>query len=141
MKDDRREVRIKTTYNLEALEELVTELIEASSRGAAVIVEGMRDRDALRALGVTGPIFMASRRPALDLAEGLAKEFKEIVVLTDWDDKGDEMAVKIEQHLRHTGSKTDMEIRSKLKKLVKKEIKDVESLNIYVRKARELYGA
>jgi 5S rRNA maturation endonuclease (ribonuclease M5) len=141
MKHDRREVRIKRTYNLEALEELVSGLIDASSRGAAIIVEGIRDRDALRDLGATGPIIMASRRPALDVAEDCAKKFKEIVVLTDWDEKGDEMARNIEIHLRCTGSQTDMEIRSKLKKLVKKEIKDVESLNIYVERMRELYGA
>jgi 5S rRNA maturation endonuclease (ribonuclease M5) len=141
MKRGLREVRVKRPYNLEALEELISSLVEASSRGAVVIVEGIRDRDSLRGLGVLGPVIMASRRPALEVAEMAAREFREIVILTDWDEKGDEMARKIEGHLRCTRSVTDCEMRTKLMKLVKKEIKDVESLNVYVERMRELYGA
>jgi len=61
-------------------------------------------------------------------------------VLTDWDEKGEEMALLIEQHLRCTQSLANMEIRSRLKRLVRKEIKDVESLGFYVERMRELYG-
>jgi hypothetical protein len=38
------------------------------------------------------------------------------------------------------GSRPDAELRSRLKKLVKKEIKDVESLSHYMEQMRELYG-
>jgi 5S rRNA maturation endonuclease (ribonuclease M5) len=132
------DTRQKRTYDLDALEEQISALLEASHKGAAIIVEGMRDERALRALGVSGPVIMASCRPALELAEDTARKYKEIVVLTDWDLKGDEMALKIEQHLRSSGVRADMEIRSKLKKLVRKEIKDVESLSLYVGRMREL---
>lgn len=134
------EPRPKRTYDLEALEELVGCLLDASCRGAAVIVEGRRDEQALRALGLPGPVIMASRRSALDLAEHAARCYPQIVLLTDWDRKGDEMARNIEHHLRSVGSRPDNEIRSRLKKLVKKEIKDVESLSFYVEKMREQYG-
>jgi 5S rRNA maturation endonuclease (ribonuclease M5) len=46
----------------------------------------------------------------------------------------------IDHHLRSAGSRPDLEIRSKLKKLVKKEIKDVESLSLYVEKMRGQNG-
>lgn len=134
------DTRPKRTYDLDALEEQISSLMEASFKGAAIIVEGMRDERALRALGISGPVIMASRRPALELAEDAARRYGEIVVLTDWDLKGDEMALKIEQHLRSAGVRADMEIRSKLKKLVRKEIKDVESLSLYVERMRALYG-
>jgi len=140
MKQDPRSNRAKRTYNLEALEEVIAALLEASASGALVIVEGIRDRDALRKLGLSGPVMMASRRPCLDLAEDAARNFQAIVILTDWDEKGDEMARNIEHHLLCTGVRVDLEIRSKLSKLVRKEIKDVESLNIYVERVRELYG-
>ena len=42
---------------------------------------------------------MASRQSALDLAEDAARSYSEIILLTDWDRKGDEMAKKIELHL------------------------------------------
>jgi 5S rRNA maturation endonuclease (ribonuclease M5) len=134
------EARPKRTYDLEALEELIASLLEASLRGAAIIVEGRRDELALRALGLTGPMIKASRHPALDLAEDAARRFPEIILLTDWDKKGDEMAKNIERHLRSLGSHPDLETRSRLKKLVKKEIKDVESLSRYAERMREQYG-
>ena len=83
---------------------------------------------------------MASRRRALDLAEDAARSYREIILLTDWDGKGDEMCRTIECHLISVGSKPDKEIRSRLKKLVKKEIKDVESLSRYAERMREQYG-
>ncbi len=132
--------RLKGTYDLEALEALIAALMEASIQGAAIIVEGRRDEQALRALGLKGPVVMASRRSALDLAEDTARVFPQIVLLTDWDEKGDEMAKTIERHLRSVGSRPDLEIRSRLKKLVKKEIKDVESLSLYVERMREQNG-
>jgi len=134
------ESRAKGTYDLEAFEELIASLLEASYQGAVVIVEGKRDMQALRALGLPGPVIMASRRRALDLAEDVARSYREIILLTDWDGKGDEMCRTIECHLRSVGSKPDKEIRSRLKKLVKKEIKDVESLSRYAERMREQYG-
>lgn len=134
------EIRPKRTYDLEALEELIASLIDASYQGAAIIVEGRRDLQALRALGLPGPVIMASRRPALELAEEAARNYSRIILLTDWDRKGDEMCKTIEFHLRSVGSRPDREIRSRLGKLVKKEIKDVESLSRYTEKMREQYG-
>ena len=137
---DEREIRPKRTYDLEALEELIASLLDASYQGAAIIVEGRRDLQALRALGLPGPVIMASRRSALDLAEDAARSYAQIILLTDWDSKGDEMCKTIDYHLRSMGSRPDKEIRSRLKKLVKKEIKDVESLSQYAQRMREQYG-
>jgi len=134
------DVRQKGTYDLEALEELIASLYDASCEGAAIIVEGRRDEMSLRALGLPGPVIMASRRSALDLAEDAARSFPRIVLLTDWDEKGDEMAKKIEMHLRSAGLKPDIEIRSRIAKLVRKEIKDVESLSQYAERMRAQYG-
>lgn len=140
MQDNRNSSRPKGTYDIEALEELISALLEASQRGAAIIVEGRRDKMALQSLGASGPVIMASSKSILDMAEDAASQYQEIVVLTDWDEKGEEMALLIEQHLRCTQSLANMEIRSRLKRLVKKEIKDVESLGLYVERMRELYG-
>jgi 5S rRNA maturation endonuclease (ribonuclease M5) len=140
MERGEQESRPKRTYDLEALEELIASLLDASFQGAAVIVEGRRDEQALRALGLPGPVIMASRRRALDLAEDAARNYRQIILLTDWDGKGDEMCKTIERHLRSVGSRPDGEIRSRLKKLVKKEIKDVESLSRYTQRMREQYG-
>src|SRR5512136_3299178 len=102
MQDSRNSARLKGTYDIEALEELISALLEASQRGAAIIVEGRRDKMALQSLGASGPVIMASSKSILDMAEDAASQYQEIVVLTDWDEKGEEMALLIERHLRCT---------------------------------------
>lgn len=135
------DTRQKRTYDYEALEDIIASLQEASAEGAVIIVEGRRDESALRSLGIGGPVMTASYRSALDLAEDVSRNYSKIIMLTDWDEKGEEMALNIEQHLRSVGSKADMDIRSRLKRLVRKEIKDVESLDFYVERMREIYGS
>ena len=135
------DIRQKKTYDYETLEELIASLKEASTEGAVIIVEGRRDESALRSLGINGPVMMASYRSALSLAEDVSRKYSQIIMLTDWDEKGEEMALNIEQHLRSVGSRADMDIRSKLKRLVRKEIKDVESLDFYVERMRAIYSS
>jgi 5S rRNA maturation endonuclease (ribonuclease M5) len=53
---------------------------------------------------------MASCSPSHFLSEDVNRESKEIIVLIDWDERGEEMAFQIEQHLRCSGSKGDVEI-------------------------------
>jgi 5S rRNA maturation endonuclease (ribonuclease M5) len=126
----------KPSFDPESLEVLIASLVEASEEGAAVIVEGVRDERSLRDLGVEGPIVRASGRPALEVAEEVARDFKEIVILTDWDRAGEELAKKMELHLQSTAAKVDLETRERLKRMVRREIKDVESLSRFVERVR-----
>ena len=140
MQNNRNNARPRGTYDIEALEALISALLEASQRGAAIIVEGRRDKMAVRSLGASGPVIMASSKSILAMVEDVASQYQEIIVLTDWDEKGEEMALQIEQYLRCTQSCANMEIRSRLKRMVKKEIKDVESLSLYVERMRAKCG-
>ncbi|HOT06433.1 MAG: hypothetical protein A4E45_01290 [Methanosaeta sp. PtaB.Bin039] len=135
LRDSRRKI-----YDLEALEELISALQEASACGCAIIVEGPRDRDSLRRLGISGPIILSSRHSTLQLAEESARRYRDIVILTDWDGKGEELARIMEVYLRPTGCRLDLDTRRRLRILTQKEIKDVESLWHYVERARESQG-
>ena len=126
----------KVSFDPESLEDLIKTLVEASHDGAAIIVEGIRDERSLRDLGVEGPIIRASRRPALEVAENAARAYGKIVILTDWDRTGDELAKKLKQHLRGTGARVDLDTRDRLKRMVRREIKDVESLSRFVERMR-----
>lgn len=126
---------------LEKLEELILELQTLADRGAIIVVEGRKDADSLRFLGIKGEIKLASQQPLLEFTELLSKSGKEIVLLTDWDKKGGIVARKIIKHLLAYGIMPNTDIRSKIRRLVKKRIKDIESLNNYVNKMRyELHG-
>ena len=117
---------------LEKLEELILELQQMSGKGARIIVEGKRDRKALRALGITGAIMLGTKKSILVFCEEVAREYNNVIVLTDWDENGDKLAVLMEGYLRSTGTAVNMDIRRKIKNLVKKRIKDIESLDTHI---------
>lgn len=126
---------------LEKLEELILGLQTLAGKGAIIVVEGRKDVDSLRLLGINGEIKLASQTPLLEFTEMLSKSGEEIILLTDWDKKGGIVARKIIQHLLFYGIMPNIEFRSKIRALVKKRIKDVEGLNNYVNKLRyELHG-
>lgn len=117
---------------LEQLEELVQELLQQSEEGAAIIVEGKRDRRALRELGVTGPVKLGTQKSLLELSEEIAREYDKVIVLTDWDENGDKLARLIAEFLSNAGAAVNTDIRQRIKALVKKRIKDIESLNTHL---------
>ena len=96
--------------------------------GAAVIVEGMNDKAALRRLGLKGKIlsFKSSGQTLLDFVDGIGS--KRVLVLTDFDKEGHEVAARITEELEHQGVKVEMSLRRQLAAMVKPEITKVEEL-------------
>jgi len=137
-------MNISTLEDIERLrqiEELILELQALADGGAIIVVEGRKDAESLRFLGIKGEIRLASQVPLLEFTELLFRSGKEIVILTDWDKKGGMVARKIIKFLLSYGIMPNTDIRSRIRVLVKKRIKDVESLNNYVNKLRyELHG-
>ncbi len=126
---------------LESIEEIILELQALADTGAIIVVEGRRDVASLRSLGINGEIRLASQQPLLEFTEQLSKSGKEIIVLTDWDKRGGMMARKIIDDLLFYGIVPNTDIRSRIGILVRKSIKDIESLNSYVSRMRyELQG-
>ena len=121
---------------LESLEEIILELRALAEAGAIIVVEGRRDMESLRSLGINGEIRLASQQPLLEFTEQLSKSGKEIVILTDWDRKGGMMARKIIDDLLFYGIMPNTDIRSRIGILVRKRIKDIESLDNYINRMR-----
>lgn len=95
----------------------------------AIIVEGRKDREALRILGITGNIeVLNDGHSIVETCEMLSEEYSFIHILTDWDRKGGQIGRKITEQLRALGVRYSMEERRKMAYLCRKEIKDVESL-------------
>ena len=117
---------------LEKLEELILELQQMSDKGALIIVEGQRDRKALRALGIAGTIMLGTKKSILVFCEEVAREYNNVIILTDWDEKGDKLAALMEGYLRSTSTAVNMDIRRNIKNLVQKRIKDIESLDTHI---------
>ncbi|KKG12695.1 toprim domain-containing protein [Methanosarcina sp. 2.H.A.1B.4] len=126
---------------LERIEELIAELSEHSERGAVIIVEGKRDIISMKRLGIEGSFELATHQSLFNFSERIAKLGCEVIILTDWDRRGDLLAAKLSEYFDNFGVKPELQIRNKLKLITQKEIKDVESLYTYISKLRSKTGS
>ena len=86
--------------SLEEFEKALIELQE-ENKEVPVIVEGEKDIEALKKLGVTGLIIsLNSGSSLIDFCDKIAREFKEIIILTDWDRKGGFLCSTIKRNLQ-----------------------------------------
>ena len=85
--------------SLEYLEKALSELQE-ENKNIPIIVEGEKDIDALRNLDINGTIISVNVGVSLtDFCDKLAQEFKDIIILTDWDRHGGRLCYKIRKNL------------------------------------------
>jgi 5S rRNA maturation endonuclease (ribonuclease M5) len=119
---------------LEEVQKLLDELRELSAQGAPIIVEGKNDSKALRDLNMEGPIMQisSSKKTALNFLEGLSGH-EQVVILTDFDRAGNDLARFCEKHLQKLGIEPILDPRKKLKFFLRKGIKDIESLEKFLR--------
>ncbi len=118
------------------IQEVLDDLADRAERGAIILVEGRRDRESLEALGICGRIVMTSQKQLLSLTESLSRQTGDIIVLPDWDERGEEVARNAEVYLKSSGAYPDCEPRRKLRLLTKKEVRDIEGLRGYVERLR-----
>ena len=117
---------------LEKLEDVIQEVKLMSNEGAVIVVEGPRDKKALQELGITGDILLGTQKSLLVFCEEVARMYDNVIVLTDWDKKGDKLATLMETYFKGADVKVNMDLRKKIKSLVLKRIKDIESLNTHI---------
>lgn len=122
----------------EDLAQVLEDLIERN-RSAPIIVEGEYDLRSLHELGVLGDIRVLNRgNSVLALCEAIGREYREAIILTDWDVRGGRIARHLRDALTATGVKYDDQLRARLTILCRKDIKDVESLHRFVERVNGL---
>jgi 2,5-diamino-6-(ribosylamino)-4(3H)-pyrimidinone 5'-phosphate reductase len=126
------------TEHLIKLMEVIEELKEEAERGIPILVEGKKDIKSLRNLGVEGTFVMVSRTPVFEIAdEFIENNIREVILLTDFDRRGRKYAKVIVEELQGRGIKVNTEIRKKIIKYSHGDLKDIESLYIYISKRIE----
>jgi 5S rRNA maturation endonuclease (ribonuclease M5) len=86
--------------SFEELEKVLFELIEENKK-IPIVVEGDKDVFSLKKLGVTGKIITTnSGLSIIDFCDKIAKDYKEIILLTDWDRKGGFICYTIQRNLQ-----------------------------------------
>ena len=100
---------------------------EAESKSTVIIVEGKKDLQALRQFGIPGKILDFRGRGLPDLCD-LVSEFKKIIILTDFDRTGQNLAKRFYHDLTSRGLNGDLAYYHKFRFYFKKVSKDIESL-------------
>jgi 5S rRNA maturation endonuclease (ribonuclease M5) len=111
----------------ERLREVLQSLYEANKR-VPVIVEGRRDADALRKIGLAGDIItLHSGKGLYEFCEDVAEKCDHAVLLMDWDDKGEKLFRSLAEGLKGLWEEFSP-LREIIKILCQKDIKDVEGI-------------
>ncbi len=125
---------------LEGLLEIL-ERIRREEKDVPVIVEGRKDEEALQELGFDRKIIrIKTGRSIFRIIERLRGKHEKVIILTDWDSSGRRLCHKIKKACEANTIMYDVQYRKQIIKYVKKEIKDVESIPSFIKRAeRTLY--
>lgn len=123
--------------NIEDIEKAIEELKKENEK-IPIIVEGGKDEKALREIGIYGEIIKLNKGKTIAIfCEEVAKLHKEVIILTDWDFKGGELSKMLKKGFKANCVKIEMKFRAKISSLCKKDIKDVQSLEKYIKNLRK----
>lgn len=114
---------------------------DSESEGTVVVVEGERDRRALRRLGLTGPVALVHRGESLSAtAHRLARQSRRVIVLTDWDGEGGQLARRLKEFLESERTELDLDYRRRFARILRGELVHVEGLYGWARRLVERRG-
>jgi 5S rRNA maturation endonuclease (ribonuclease M5) len=120
---------------LEKIEQILECLIQESTGGVPIIVEGDNDFQTLRHLGIKGKIICAktggkSRLDMLCQIENSGVE--EVILLFDFDRRGREWTETVRESLEKARLKPDLTFWNQLRSFVSRDVKDIEGLDGYL---------
>jgi 5S rRNA maturation endonuclease (ribonuclease M5) len=111
----------------ERLRKVIGALYEIN-KSVPVIVEGNKDVSALRKFGLVGEIITLHRGKSLyDFCLDIAERFQKIIILLDWDKKGESLNKTLSMHLNGHWEEFSF-FRELFKVNCQKEIKDIEGI-------------
>jgi 5S rRNA maturation endonuclease (ribonuclease M5) len=116
----------------------IEELKEISS-DIPIIIEGKRDEEALRNLGIETEFHWVSSKPFHEFCDEMRRRYDEVIIFTDMDREGKKLAKRLIAALRQRGLKVHEKYRPIL--LSKLETHHVEDIAKRLERAEEdLFG-
>ncbi len=112
------------------------ESIEENAQGKVILVEGKRDKAALRLLGFTGPIEQLNRGWNVDrVVVYIVEKYGSCIVLMDWDRTGGRLQKRLMDSMTSLDVKPSDELRRALSKAMKPDTMCVEDLPSFLRES------
>lgn len=124
----------------EKIQKVIDKLLDASAKGKPIIVEGKKDQQALNLLGVNGTVLTVKTggKSLLGCAEEIeALGIREVVLLLDFDRRGKEGTLRLQQNLEHAKITVNIRFWRDLEALAGKDIRCIESLPSYLATLQE----
>jgi len=112
------------------VEKLIMELNILSFK-YPILVEGKKDKIALRTLGVKGKIIYLSGKRLFDVTDNLLK-FRKVIILTDLDKAGTKIANNLCKQLIGRGVTPLMNFREHIYRITKGRVREIEGLKKFV---------
>ena len=118
----------------EKISEILSALAQESAKGTIILVEGKKDVETLRALGVEGPIVTVKTggKSFLDVVSELETKTSKVILFLDFDRRGKQGTNRLRHGLERAGLKVDLEFWLGLLKSIGKDVQCVEGLNAYL---------
>jgi 5S rRNA maturation endonuclease (ribonuclease M5) len=124
---------------LKEKEEKILQVLEAlaaeSAKGKPIVVEGKKDVEALRVLGVEGAVLTVKTggKSFLDAVSEIEQMgTSEVILFLDFDRRGKEGTKRLKQSLERAKIKPNVKFWRELSALVGKETQCIESLTAYL---------
>ena len=122
------------------IQQIITELAEESAKGKPIVVEGKKDEQTLRVLGVNG-VIVTVKTGGKSFLEATAEIEKlgaqEVILLLDFDRRGREGTLRLQRNLERSKIKINASFWRDLHALVGREIQCIESLTSYLSTLQE----
>ena len=128
----------------EKILQIVEALAEEAARGTPIVVEGKKDVEALRALGVEGKVVTVKTgsKSFLDVVSEFEQmKAVDVVLFLDFDRRGKEGTKRLKQGLERAGIRPNVKFWAALSALLGRDIQCVESLTAYLTTLRAKIGA
>jgi 2,5-diamino-6-(ribosylamino)-4(3H)-pyrimidinone 5'-phosphate reductase len=119
----------------EKIQQIIAKLIEESAKGTPIVVEGKKDVETLRVLGVQGTMVTVKTggKSFLDVVSEVEQlNVGRVVLLLDFDRRGREGTVRLKQDLERLKIKPNVKFWHVLSAFVGKELQCIEGLAAYL---------
>ena len=118
-----------TSQELQKRVEVIFNKLFIANESIPIIVEGKKDEEALRKLGASGTIIRLNTGQSIfQFCEELARDYKQVIILTDWDAKGQQLFNRLKRDLQNNCVKAIDNFWLEFKRYCSKEIHEVEFL-------------
>lgn len=114
---------------------IIEDLKICAEQGIPILIEGKKDENALKTLGIRGEFIQVSGSgfKLFEIVEMATESSSKVIILTDFDKKGEELAKRLAQDIQSLGAYPNLDLRKKIMGMTRKYIKDIESLPRHIK--------